>query len=111
MKAEDRKAAVAACKEQKADAGIFAVRCAAAGGVWVGPSPNLGAAENKLWFTLRTGSHPRADLQQAWRDHGRDSLRFEVLERLDPDLSPTARTDRLKKHAAHWRERLGAAPL
>jgi hypothetical protein len=57
MKTEDRKAAVTAYKERKVESGIYAIRCAASGEVWVGSAPNLSTIQNRLWFTLR---HRRA---------------------------------------------------
>ena len=60
---EDRKAAIAAYKERKVIGGVYAVRCTATGEVWVGQWPNLATIQNRIWFTLRQGSHPNPDLQ------------------------------------------------
>jgi hypothetical protein len=102
-----RKAAIAAYKERKAAVGIFAVRCAASGEVWVGRSPTLDSVQNRFWFSLRLGCHPHRGLQDAWAAHGEKSFAFEVLERLDEEqlLFPDAL---LKERVAHWRSRLNA---
>ena len=53
MKREDRKAAIAAYKERKADAGLYVVRCAASGQQWVGGTLDLRTIWNRLSFMLR----------------------------------------------------------
>lgn len=111
MNAAERKAAVAAYKERPADAGVFAVRCAETGEVWVGESRTLGNQQNGLWFSLRLGSSPWKSLQSAWNEHGEAAFSYEVLERLDPELSPMARATALKEAATLWREGLEARPL
>lgn len=111
MNTVDRKAAVAAYKERPADAGIFAVRCAATGEVWVGESRRLDTQQNGLWFALRLGSSPFKAMQAAWAEHGEAAFSYEVLDRLDPELTPMARATALKEAAALWREQLEARPL
>jgi hypothetical protein len=97
-------------KESRPAAGVFAVRCAATGEVWVGASRNLDQQQNGLWFQLKLGSFPNPALQHAWREHGAAAFLFERLEALDAeDLSPTAIGAKLKASEARWRERLGAA--
>jgi hypothetical protein len=115
MKGADRKAAIAAYKERKAPAGIYALRCAASGQVWVGASPDLDKIQNRLWFGLRLGNDPHPDLQAAWNRHGGDAFAFEILERLPEDEAesgaPFLRQAVLRERAASWRDRLGAAAL
>jgi hypothetical protein len=107
----DKKAAKAAYRERKSVAGIYAVRCAATGQVWVGHTPNLGAVQNRLRFTLRQGNHPDAALQRAWNEQGGVGFAFEEVERVkEDDLSLTGDGE-LKKRAAAWRQRLGALDL
>lgn len=108
MTAIDRKAAKASYKEQKSVAGIYAVRCAANGQVWVGFAPNLATIQNRIWYSLRHTNTTFPALQAAWHEYGAESFSFEELERLDDDISPLLRHDALKKRAAHWQEELGA---
>ena len=68
----DRKAAIAAYKERKTIAGIFVIRCKASAEAWVGQTPNLEKIQNRIWFTLRQGSHTCRSLQAAWTAHGPD---------------------------------------
>jgi hypothetical protein len=111
MKTVDKKAAKAAYKEEAVVAGIYAVRCAASGQVWVGHAPNLGKIENRIWFTLRHGNHPSRSLQEAWRTHGAEAFTFEELERLEEEELAYVRAAQLKERAAHWRTKLDALPI
>ena len=104
----DRKAAIAAYKERKTIAGIFVIRCKASAETWVGQTPNLEKIQNRIWFTLRQGSHPCRSLQTAWTTHGPDSLTFEECERLDEEETAYIRDALLKERALHWRSRLNA---
>lgn len=103
-----RKAAIAAYKEQKSVAGIFAIRCQATAGVWVGQTPDLAKIQNRIWFTRRQGSHPCRSLQAAWTAHGPDSFAFEECERLEEEDVPYIRDALLKERLLHWRKELGA---
>ena len=58
MQKDARKAAIAAYKERKPKAAVIALRCAATGAVWVGPTLNPDTVQNKIWFTLKLRSHP-----------------------------------------------------
>lgn len=98
----DRRAVKDAVKEGKPDAGVYAVRIGDR--VWVGSAMRLGAAENRLRFMLRTGGARTAGMQAAYRGE----MRFEVLEALDPELSPMKRERMLEERRAYWVEALGA---
>ena len=104
----DRKAAIAAYKERKAVAGIFAIRCKASSQAWVGQTPSLDKIQNRIWFTLRQGSHTCRTLQAAWSTHGPDSLTFEECERLDEEETAYIRDALLKERAVHWRAQRNA---
>ena len=110
MERSGRRAAVAAYRERKSAAGIYAVRCAVTGEVWVGRSADLAAQQNSLAFQLRHGPH-NAAMRAAWADHGAASFGFEALETAPAELTPAGRTDFLKRRAAHWRAALGAAAV
>ena len=110
MKGEQRKQAIAAYKERKIPAGIFAIRCPASGQVWVGATPNLEAIRNRLGFSLKTGKYPVKSLQAAWAAHGESAFVFEALERLDEESSDYLRRAALRARAVFWREKLNAEP-
>lgn len=111
MRREDRRAAIAACKERKGAAGIFAVRCIGSGRIWVGQSRSLETAQNRLWFALRLGTSPYPALQAAWRSFGVDGLAFEILERLSGDEPAYAEAKILRERLRHWQMQLGAADV
>ena len=111
MKAPDRKLASAAWKERKRNAGIYAVRCAVAGATWVGSTPDLGAMENRLWFTLKHGGHSNAALKAAYAAHGEAGLGFEILETIEDEDDDYIRGKLLVARARHWCEALGVTPI
>lgn len=110
MSKERRRELTAAYKERKARPGVFAIRCAAAGLVWVGSVRELFNRQPGIWFTLRLGQHRNTAMQAAWTAHGEDSFVYEELEAIDGEgLSPWAVNEAVKAAAARWREALGAA--
>ncbi|ADL00923.1 GIY-YIG nuclease family protein [Brevundimonas subvibrioides] len=111
MTRPDRKALIAAYKDRKTIAGVFAVICGATGEVWVGASRHIDTQQNGLWFSLRLGSGRTPSLQAAWAEHGEDAFRFEQLDRLPEDTSALARDTELKSRAALWTARLDARKL
>jgi len=108
---EQRRQAIKDFKARQVPRGIFAVRCAATGRVWIGSSPNLDAARNSLWFFLRHGYHFDKALQAEFNAHGDQAFHYEILEKLDDDLPPLAVKDLLKEKKLHWAAKLGAATL
>lgn len=108
---EGRKAAVAAYKERKSVAGVFAIRCASAGAVWVGGAPDLDKIQNRLWFQLKMAGCPHRSLQAAWIAHGAESLIFEIVEKLEDEELSFARAAALKARVAHWAAVLGAESI
>jgi hypothetical protein len=103
----DRKAAIAAYKERKTFAGVFAIRCKA--------SPQAWSARRPTWRRSRTGSGSRcaraatpAAPAGGWTAHGPDSLTFEECERLEEEETPYIRDALLKERALHWRSQLNA---
>jgi hypothetical protein len=111
MKSDDKKVAIAAYKKRESAAGIFAVRCAASGQAWVGQTLNLDTIQNRIWFSLRMGSHTNRDLQSAWAAHGADAFTFEPLELLEEEELPYVRDTLLKERAFHWRTALNSAVI
>jgi len=104
--AKDRKAAIAAYREIKTPAGVFAVRCMVDGQFWVMESRHLDTHQTSLWFSLRMGSYPDRTLQAAWKIHGEVAFRFEVLQTLAEDVSPSMVRTELKILSRAWKDRL-----
>ena len=107
----DRKEAIRKFKERQPPRGVFAVRSAATGEVWVGSFTNLEAMRNRLWFSLRLGVHRDASLQDAWNTQGEQAFAYEILEKFDDDLCAIELNDRLKERKLHWAAKLGARTL
>ncbi|MGY4291615.1 hypothetical protein ACVWXO_010881 [Bradyrhizobium sp. LM2.7] len=107
----DRKAVIAAYKERKTIAGIYVVRCAPSGKTWVGQAPNLQTIQNRIWFSLRQGSHTCRSLQAAWNRHGEASLTFGECERLENEETDYVRNALLKERWLHWQAALNAEAI
>jgi hypothetical protein len=106
-----RKEAIRKFKERKPIRGVYAVRCTATGRVWVGAFTNLEAIRNRLWFSLGQRAHRNQALQQEWDAHGEQTFEYEIVEKLDDDLSPIGVSDALKEKKNYWINRLGAQAL
>lgn len=112
MSKERRRELLAAYKEKKPRPGVFAVRCAATGQVWVQANPNLDTCKNGVWAALRFGGHPNKVLQAAWDAHGADTFVLEEVEALEEkDLSGWELTSKLKSRERHWREVMNATAV
>lgn len=107
----DRKEIIREYKARTTPRGVFAVRCVATGEVWVGSSMNLDGARNRLWFTLGYGNHKDALLQARWNAQGEKAFEYEVLEKLDDEVSALRVGDILKERTSHWLAQLHAQPL
>jgi hypothetical protein len=105
---QDRRAAIAAYKERKSVAGVYALRCEATGEVWVGETLDIDKAFNRLVFSLNSGRWPRPALQAAWTAHGASAFAFEALERMEEAPSAYARDADLKARRDLWRLKLAA---
>lgn len=111
MNSEKRKAAVAAYKERKVVGGVYAIRSAVSGDIWIGQWPDIETIQTRIWFALRQGTHPRPDLLAAWRQYGEAHFSFEVIEKIETDESPYIRDKNLKERALHWRTKLNAKAM
>jgi hypothetical protein len=108
----DRRALVRGYKDRVIEAGVYAIRCAPTGQVWIGGTPDLAIRQNGVWFALRMGGHPSASLQAAWTEHGELAFGFEVLEVIDDrGLEKIGRAALLVERREHWRAALGAEGL
>jgi hypothetical protein len=106
-----RKEASRKFKEHKPPCGVYAVKCAATGRVWVGSFTNLESMKNRLWFSLGQGGHRDRALQDEWNAQGGESFQYEILEKFDEELCAIEVNDRLKDRKAHWASLLGARKL
>jgi hypothetical protein len=108
----DRRALVREYKEREVSAGVYVVRCAPTGAVWVGGAPDVSTRQNGVWFSLRMGGHTCASLQAAWKIHGETAFAFEVLEVLDDKtLERLGKASLLAERRQHWMTALNAEGL
>jgi len=106
MEPIDRKAALAAYREQKRSAGVCAIRCDGLDRLWLVVSRTVDTHRNRVWFELRTGGHRDRTLQAAWTSHGEAAFHFVILERLPEDISPLLLRAELQARLAAWTARL-----
>ena len=92
-------------KETPQRAGVFAVVCGDRR--WIGTSRNLDKQQNSLWFQLRMGNYPNAELQKAWKDAGEAAFAYDVLEEVKDDNALII-GELLKEREAAWRKEMGA---
>jgi hypothetical protein len=111
MMREDRKAAIAAYKERKVAAGLYAVRCAPTGEQWIGRAGDLSTIRNRVWFALRLGNHAQRAMQAAWNAHGADAFDLVELERFEEEEPDYVRDARAKERMAFWRKELNAGSI
>ena len=108
MRTTERKAALAAYRERKTAAGIYAVRCTQSGQAWVGGAPNIETIQNRIWFALRQGDSTNSLMQAAWSKAGADAFVFEVLETFDGETAQYPQGAALKQRLSDWQAKLGA---
>jgi len=108
---EQKKDAISKFKERKARAGVFAVRSAQSGTVWVGTSRNLDAAKNGIWFSLRIGAHRDKPLQNEWNAARESALSYEVIESIEDNAPALLVPDLLKAAKQRWITSLSAREL
>jgi hypothetical protein len=111
MKREQRKAVIAAYRERKAAAGIYAVVCLGSGQRWLGRAADLNTIRNRLWFSLRHGNYPHPTLQAAWNTYGAETFSLEIIEQLDEETLSYVRDRVLKDRLAHWCSVFGAEAI
>lgn len=72
-----------AYKQQKFRIGVFQIRNAVNGKIFVGSSVNLDAIWNRNRSELNFGGHRNEVLQKEWKEYGGNNFRFEVLAELE----------------------------
>jgi group I intron endonuclease len=74
--------------ERVKPAGVFQVKNAANGKVYLGSSLNLEGPLNRHKFMLKIGSHTNKALQKDWDEFGPDQFVFEILEEVQRKDDP-----------------------
>ncbi|MEW9698680.1 GIY-YIG nuclease family protein [Paenibacillus sp. SI8] len=93
-------------KEIKTEAGIYQIRNTKNDKVWVDSTKNLKSMNGKQ-ISLEMGTHLNKELQQDWKDFGKEAFVFELLEVLKvKETGYFDAADALKKLEAKWLEKL-----
>jgi len=96
--------------ERSPQTGVFAMRNAATGEVWVGQSKNIDKQQNGLWVRLRSGMCVDKSVQASWTRHGEAAFSYEILEHVsEPDPHVLERV--LPERTAAWREQMAAGTV
>ncbi len=88
--------------------GVFAVRSLTSGRTWVDAATNIDTIQNRIWFTLRMGTHPNGELQRTWNQSDPDAMAFDVVEVFDEDVKGYELEALMKERKQHWMQELGA---
>lgn len=80
----DRKEIKRNYKQKIQQMGIYQIRNLANGKVFIGGSKNIPAKFNAHTFTLEIGTHINKKLQEEYKQFGKESFVFEVLEIVKP---------------------------
>jgi hypothetical protein len=96
--------------EREPQTGVFALRNAITGEVWVGQSNNIDKQQNGLWARLRSGSCSDKAVQAAWTTHGEASFTYEILEHVK-ETDPYILERVLPERTTAWREKLVAGTV
>ena len=83
MEKDKRKALLEAYKQIKVYMGIYQLRNAVNGKLFIGSTPNLKSRELTLRMQLDGGKHMNSALQQEWKQFGQDAFVYEVLEQAE----------------------------
>lgn len=107
LSAQARRALARQYKQAFPCMGVYALRCDAAGLLRLGSSRNADGTLNRLRFELVRGAHRDKALQLAWRTHGAEAFRFEVIDRVKERDDPAFDYDaELASLLALWQEEL-----
>lgn len=80
---EKRKQMIADYQERERKMGIYSITNKQNGRIFINASSNMDGLWGKEQFVLDTGTHHNKELQKEWKQFGRDSFTFEVLEQLE----------------------------
>lgn len=108
---ENRKKLLLQYKEQKRFMGAFIIKCGTDEKAWVGTSPNIESAYNRIIFTLKQGGSTDVELQASWIKNGAENFTFEKLESLEFEENPNLRKTALNQLKEKWCHINNARPL
>ncbi|OGM06037.1 MAG: hypothetical protein A2008_09360 [Candidatus Wallbacteria bacterium GWC2_49_35] len=90
-------------KEIKLEGGVFIIKNKINGKILLLSTPNLKMVTGKI-MALKNGTHPNAELQSDWKNHGEESFIVEILETIDQKDEDFK--NKLEKIEKKWLEKL-----
>lgn len=94
-------------KQSLTPMGVYAIRCAANGKIFIGSAMNVPGKLNSHKFTLDYGSHINKELQKDYTAFGNAQFSFEMIDTLEPKEDPAySYTEDLKTLEGLWLEKL-----
>lgn len=105
---QNRRALTRQYKDNVRPAGVFVVRNATSGRVYVSGSLDVEGAMNRARFELNLRSHRNKALLNDWLAHGAAQFTFEVIDRVKERVDDPAfdRAAELQKLLSLWQEEL-----
>lgn len=70
-------------KQKKFKVGVFQLRNAATGKIFIGSSVNLDAMWNRIQMQLNYGNFHIEALQKDWKEYGADKFKYEILSEIE----------------------------
>lgn len=94
-------------KNRTVTGGVFCIRCAGNGHVWLKSAPDLRGQRNKFEFSVLNNSCPEPGMREEWKTYGPQSFSFAVLEELQKKetQSDAEFAEDLKTLLELWREK------
>lgn len=103
----DKKALRKQYKETLQPMGVFKIQNKVNGKILIVSSNNLPGRINREKFQLDMGGHPNTELQKDYKEFGKDSFIFEIIDHLKPKEDPAYNyTDDLVVLEEMWIEKL-----
>lgn len=87
--------------------GIYRIKCNGNGKAWLRSTNDLQGSLNRFTFSVSVDSPVELCMAQAWKNYGKDSFSFEVLEEIKKKDSQTARefSDDIRTLLDLWTEK------
>ncbi len=103
----DKKAMKKQYKETVQPMGVFKIVCKANNKIFIVGSLNMRARMTREKFQLDMGSHRNEELQNDYKEYGKEAFEFEVVDNLKPKEDPAYNyTDDLVILEEMWIEKL-----
>jgi len=113
MDQQTKKDIQAAYRERKVVGGIYAIKNAVNGKIFLAGTTDMNGMKNRFAFSRQTGGCFNLKLKKDWDEFGKEAFTFEVLEELDQNELQTAKEFKadIKTLEEMWLEKFDSAIL